>query len=390
MRVLLAFHSLVTRSNHRLAEELASSPELELTVVAPTWWPEESRDVQQEVRAGRGYRLVALPALHGRRPHPNLFLYRCGLGRALRESKPDLLDLYEEPFSLAAAQLLLLRALWARRSALLFYSAQNICKRYPPPFSLIERWAFRAASHAHVCNREAGEVLRRKGYRGPVHLLPLGVDHERFTPARDRVAAKRALGLEGTVVGYLGRLHLEKGVRDLLEAFAGLGLPTATLLLVGAGPHRARLEEGASALGIARRVVFAGPVDRPRTPRYLRAMDCLVVPSRTTLAWKEQFGRVIVEAFLSGVPVIGSSSGSIPELIRGDGFLYSEGDVPALTGAIRAVLRDPAGAHLVAQRARARALRDYTWQAVAAQRLALYREALAAGGGRRTPIAPTP
>jgi glycosyltransferase involved in cell wall biosynthesis len=376
MRVLLSFHSMVTRSNHRLAAELAALPDLDLTVVAPTWWHEESRDVQQEVSVGRGYRLIVLPIVHGKRPHPNLFAYRQGLGRALRETRPDIIDLYEEPFSLAAAQMLVLRALWAPRVPLVFYSAQNIYKRYPPPFAQIEQWAFRSASHAHVCNSEAGEVLRRKGYRGDLRILPLGVDHERFVPTNERTAAKARLGFDGPVVGYIGRLHVEKGVEDLLQTFADLRMPGCKLLLIGNGPHRVLLQERAHAHGIADDVVFLGAIDRPSLPPVLHAMDCLVVPSRTTSTWKEQFGRVIVEAFLSDVPVVGSSSGSIPELIGNDGVVFPEGDGGALADALRQLLHDPTRAAAYAERARTRALRTYTWQAVAAQRYRLYRDML--------------
>src|ERR671938_1757633 len=117
-KVLLSFHSMGTRSNHRLAAELAALPDLDLTVVAPTWWHEESRDVQQEVSVGRGYRLIVLPIVNGKHPHPNLFAYRQGLGRALRETRPDIIDLYEDPFILAAAPMLALPALWAPRVAL--------------------------------------------------------------------------------------------------------------------------------------------------------------------------------------------------------------------------------------------------------------------------------
>jgi len=385
VRVLLSFHGMVTRSNHRLAEELARYPGLELTVAAPDWWPEESRSVHQEVRQGRGYRLVVLPTLHGRSPMPNLFLYRAGLGRVLRTCRPDLIDLYEEPFSLAAAQMLLLRAAFAPKSKLIFYSAQNILKRYPLPFSMVEQWSFRTAAHAHVCNSEAGRVLQKKGYRGRVRLIPLGVDHQLFRPAPDKVAAEAALGLHGAVIGYLGRLHLEKGVRDLLEAFATLRRPSTLLLLVGNGPHRAVLEERARALGIAEQVTFVGAVNRLAVPTYLQAMDCLVVPSRTTPTWKEQFGRIIVEAFFAEVPVIGSSCGSIPEIVGADGCVYPEGDVPKLAAAIKAVLADPGAALQRAKRARARAMQQYTWPAVAGRRYALYREILS-GGDRRVAL----
>jgi glycosyltransferase involved in cell wall biosynthesis len=105
-------------------------------------------------------------------------------------------------------------------------------------------------------------------------------------------------------------------------------------------------------------------------------MDCLVVPSRSTPTWKEQFGRVIVEAFLSGVPVVGSSSGSIPELIGNDGVVFPEGDGGALADALRHLLQDPMRAAAYAEQARTRALRTYTWQAVVAQRYQLYKDML--------------
>jgi glycosyltransferase involved in cell wall biosynthesis len=378
MRVLLAFHSMVTRSNHRLAEELAAYPDIDLTVVAPVEWHEESRDVRQEVTEGRGYRLHVLPILRGKRHHPNLFVYRQGLARVVSAVKPDIIDLYEEPFSLAAAQLLPLRAVLAPHSKLVVYSAQNIDKRYPPPFRWIEQWSYRAAAFAHTCNSEAIDVLRHKGYRGNARVIPLGVDHERFTPVSDKEAAKGALGLQphGAVIGYVGRLHSEKGVQDLLDAFALLLAPGATLLLVGDGPHRELLEARACEQGVADQVTFLGAIDRLALPPVLQAMDALVVPSRTTAGWKEQFGRVLVEAFLSGAPVVGSSSGSIRELIGADGVVYPEGDVAALAAAIGATIADRAESASRTERARTRALREYTWPAVAARRYEMYRAML--------------
>ncbi|MDB5076024.1 MAG: glycosyl transferase group 1 [Chloroflexi bacterium] len=364
---------MVTRSNHRLAEELAALPGIELTVVAPTWWREESREVTQEVSRGRGYKLFVLPILHGKRPHPNLFVYRRGLGRILRQGHFDIIDCYEEPCSLAMAQMLALRALWSPNSNVMFYSAQNILKRYPPPFSWIERWTYRKAKHAHVCNSEVEQVLRAKGYTSKVHLLPLGVDQERFTPAEDKDAAKAALGLSGRVVGYVGRLHEEKGVRDLLQAFARLEMPEVTLLLVGDGPDRGHLEQQAGNLGVAEKVIFAGAVDRLLVPSYMQAMDCLVVPSRTMPNWKEQYGRIIIEAFLCGVPVIGSSSGSIPELIGDRAFVFPEGDVSELSRRLAELFCDDARRVADASAVREKALSSFTTQSVARQRHDIYR-----------------
>jgi len=379
MRILLCFHSLVTRSNHRLAEELAAAPDVDLHVLAPPWWPEEARLVRQEKHADPHYRIHIVPIVYWRHPRPNLFAYRAGLGRALRELQPDIFDCYEEPFSLAMGQALALRARHAPRARLLFYSAQNIHKRYPPPFCLFEQWAFRTAAAAYVCSSGAGAVLRAKGYRGDLRLIPLGVDPAVFAPRppAERLPLCAALGLDPArpVIGYLGRLHPEKGIRVLLEAVAGL--PGAQLALLGDGPQRAALAAAAAAGGLAGRVHFFGAVPRPDLPRYLVCCDALAVPSLTTPTWKEQFGRIIVEAALCGVPVVGSSSGSIPELIGETGIVVPEGDAAALRAALTGLLADPVRARALAAAARTRALTGFTWERVAAQRLALYREVLA-------------
>src|SRR5207237_1223263 len=116
MKVLLCFHALVTRSNHRLAEELSQDPGVELHVLAPPWWPEEARVVRQEKLRDPAYTIRQAPLLYWGRPRPNLFAYRAGLGRALREVQPDILDFYEEPFSLVMGQALALRARHAPRA----------------------------------------------------------------------------------------------------------------------------------------------------------------------------------------------------------------------------------------------------------------------------------
>jgi glycosyltransferase involved in cell wall biosynthesis len=153
-------------------------------------------------------------------------------------------------------------------------------------------------------------------------------------------------------------------------------MPEAQLALLGDGPQRPALAAQAAGRGLAERVHFFGAVPRPDLPRYLACCDILAVPSLTTPTWKEQFGRIIVEAALCGVPVVGSDSGSIPELIGETGVVVPEGDVEALRAALAGLLADPDRVRSLAGAARARALAHYTWERVAAQRLALYREVL--------------
>jgi glycosyltransferase involved in cell wall biosynthesis len=382
MHVLLISHSLVTRSNHRLPEELARYPDLRLEVLAPEWWNEESRIVHQEKTSDPSYRIRLSKTAFFRRPMPNLFVYRSELARAIRQFQPEIIDVQEEPFSLAMGQILALRQALAPRSKLVFYSFQNLYKRYPPPFSLFEQWAFRAARYACVPVTEIGDVLRRKGYRGRIVLNPPGVDPQVFQPmpaARADVRAILGLAPDQPVLGYLGRLTPEKGVCDIVAALPAL--PPATRLLIIGGGDRGPIEQQAHALGVAGRVIFTGAIDRLDAPRYLNAMDLLVIPSRTTPRWKEQFGRVIVEAALCGVPVLGSDSGAIPEVVGVGGLIFREGNVRALAAAARLVLEQPGLGAELGRRGRARALEEFTWEKVAADRYAIYRELVGAPAG---------
>ena len=377
MRILLISHSLVTRSNHRLPEELAPYPDVELTVFTPAWWPEESRVVHQEVTAGAGYAVRIGEAWSPRAPLPNEFIFRSGLAEAIRATQPDIIDVNEEPFSAAMGQILALRSVLAPQSKLLFYSFQNIVKRYPPPFSSIEQWAFRAAAAACVSASEIGAVLRKKGYSGEIVLNPPGVDSALFRPLNGvRPGLRASLGIApaAPVLGYLGRLTPEKGVQDSIAALPLL--PPETRLLIIGGGDREPLEAQAAALGVAQQVVFTGAINRIDMPRYFATIDALVVPSRTTPRWKEQFGRVIAEAMLCGVPVIGSASGAIPEVLSGNGIVVPEGNPAAIANAAWALFNQPQVAAALGRQARAYALEHYTWQRVAAQRVAVYRAVL--------------
>jgi glycosyltransferase involved in cell wall biosynthesis len=93
--------------------------------------------------------------------------------------------------------------------------------------------------------------------------------------------------------------------------------------------------------------------------------------------WKEQFGRVLVEAMASGVPVIGSDSGAIPGVIGDAGLVVPEGDVAALHGALCRLRDDPHLRRELAQRGRQRALAHFTHQQIAAATVEVYRQMMA-------------
>jgi glycosyltransferase involved in cell wall biosynthesis len=172
------------------------------------------------------------------------------------------------------------------------------------------------------------------------------------------------------------RLVAEKGVDLLLRAAAGL--PGAWRVRVaGEGPERPLLERLAQELGIGARVLFDGAIPSGQMAAYLQQLDALVLASRTRPNWKEQFGRVLIEAMACGVPVIGAQSGEIPHVIGDAGLTFPEEDVAALRACLQALLEAPDRRAELGRRGRARVLAHYTQREIAAQTVAVYRDILA-------------
>jgi glycosyltransferase involved in cell wall biosynthesis len=159
----------------------------------------------------------------------------------------------------------------------------------------------------------------------------------------------------------------------LLDLVATLPLLPAhiRLRLIGDGVQKPQLLARAAALGVRARVELLEWTSD--VPGELRRLDALALPSRTTKNWKEQFGRVLIEAMSCGVPVIGSSSGEIPNVIGDAGMIFPEGDVPALAAAIRRLAGDPALRAELGRGGRARVLERYTQAALARQYYEVYR-----------------
>jgi glycosyltransferase involved in cell wall biosynthesis len=365
MRVLMVSKACIVGAYQKKLEELGRCPELDLTVVVPPYWRDERGVTHLERAHTAGYRLLVEPmALNG---NFHLHFYP-GLGKQIRRVRPDLVHIDEEPYNLATAQTLRLARRAGARS--LFFSWQNILRSYPLPFRVLERYVLNHADYGIAGNQEAAEVWRAKGYRGPLAVIPqFGVDPEVFEPARTRESGR------GFIVGYVGRLVEEKGVDLLLEALAGLeGMWRA--YIQGSGPARQSLQSQTRDLGLAGRVTFDDWIPSAQMPGYYQQLDAVVVPSRTRPNWKEQFGRVLVEAMACGVPVIGSDSGEIPNVIGDAGLVFPEDDVHALRGHLSALLRDLDLRADLGRRGRARVLAHYTQAQVAAQTYDVYQAVL--------------
>lgn len=328
MRVLKVTHSGVIRA-WRERERSLRRRGVDITMLTAAVWNEGGRPVAFEPGDDQ---FVTPIRTWGR--HPNVFVFDPRPLWRLLSSQWDVIDVHEEPCSLAAAEMLLLR--WFRRATapVVLYSAQNITKRYPPPFRWTEQWALRTTSAVSVCNSAAGRILRAKGLKGVVAQVPLGVDLEEFSP-RDRNPP-----MSGELrIGYVGQLAAHKGVSILLHGLTGG--PMYHLEVVGAGPTEGGLREEAATLGIKGQVNFSGPADQADLPARYRSFDAVVVPSLPTPGWEEQFCRVALEAMACGTPVIASRSGALPEVVGTAGILVEPGDPTALRAALDELATNP-------------------------------------------------
>jgi glycosyltransferase involved in cell wall biosynthesis len=179
------------------------------------------------------------------------------------------------------------------------------------------------------------------------------------------------------VIAFLGRLVAEKGLALLTSALDDLHSPWRALF-IGDGPMRSTLEQWSSKYPGRVRIVSA---THDEVPAYLNAADILCAPSQTMPNWREQFGRMIIEGFASGLAVVGSDSGEIPHVIADAGIVLGENDRAAWAQALDRLLQDDSLRAHLSQRGRLRALKHFAWSVIAREHLEFFEEILRGKAG---------
>lgn len=253
-----------------------------------------------------------------------------GWKRLAEALQPDAVLALDEAYCISTWQWVRWASSQGIPSAIL--SCQNIDRPLPLPFRLLESQTLRSVQGGWFLNKEAERRARARGFAGVGEVIPLAVDPSDFPLLQPGAfqGDRRERGSDAPcTVGFVGRLVPEKGVGLLIEACARTG---DSLLVVGDGPERGRLEREAAQRGV--RAEWHGEVASDRIPPLYARMDVLALPSLQTPRWKEQFGRVLIEAMAAGVPVIGSDSGEIPRVIADAGLLHPPGDFEALAAGL--------------------------------------------------------
>ena len=256
-----------------------------------------------------------------------------------------------------------------------------------PPFSYLIRIMARSLDVIGYLTRytkeEISKAVAKRDRHKLIQIAP-GIDTYHFAPIDDaakKSALRAQLGLEEKqVIISVGRLVHRKGQDRLVQALARLReeFPRVHLLLVGEGPHRARLESLATRLGVRDSITFLGRLQLEQLPLYLSISDIFAMPSRDRLAGLEVegLGIVYLEASSCALPVIVGRSGGAPDaLIDGEtGLLVDGDDVDSITNACAQLLREPSLARSMGAKGRGWVISHWSWDRWAAEfRAALLR-----------------
>ncbi len=278
------------------------------------------------------------------------------LARWLREERVSILhahDIYSNVFGV----------MWGRMAGARTIASRRWWEGYPQMhWRLAARWGYGLADAALANSEAVVALLLREGVTpAKISVVPNFLDDHAFeVPADYRLQELRAgIGLrpEDRAIGIVANLLPIKDHATLMRAFARLAAarPAVRLVLVGDGPERSRLQELSAALGITERVVFAGR--RSNDPNLHHLFEISVLCSVS-----EGLPNSVLEAMAAGRPVVATRVGAAGDAVLDGvtGSLVPTGDDAALTGALRALLDDPARARAMGDAGRQRAREKYS------------------------------
>lgn len=384
LKVLFVSHTYLVGVNQGKLNAIASPAggiaemgNIEVGLLAPSNW-----------KASEWNRLIPLetPYAHIRTySAPVLFSGRGGahiyppwkIWQVLNDFRPDIVQVEEEVFSLCTYQF----ALWSRFTGkpLVIFGWENMDRQLSLPRRWISKFVLNTARLVLPGNQDGAAIMRRWGYKGLLEVMPqMGVDPKFFAPRQQKEGDWGKRSDRPFHIGYLGRLTHSKGIDLILQAVHQLRQQgfNFRILICGSGEYEAELKQISQEQGVADWVIWQDAVPHAKAPEIISQFDVLVLPSRTTCKWKEQFGHVLIEAMAMGVPVIGADSGEIPHVIGREDLVFPEEDVRELAAILKRMIEEPKWRQEAENYGLERVNRLYTHERIAEQLIGLWRTVL--------------
>jgi glycosyltransferase involved in cell wall biosynthesis len=348
MRILLYWHDIYLPYSDYVIRAFAADDRIsELCIVGPKDYESEAIYAGSNSSASYPNKIIfkKIQTYPFRKKWGPVFEFK----KCIQEFQPDCIIVLDEAFSINVFNMGLANYLAKNKATVLFYSFENIIQAPPvrylvQKFSLRTIWIFlrktvryliadallqplrsRLVHGGLACYQESVDVVYQFGWRPTVKVQWWGLDLEPFL----RSKKPKKTNASTKTIGYVGRFIPEKGVLDLLHLLSQLD-SQYHLVLVGSGPEERVIRQSIKDLSLQDRVELVPPQSRSELANLYRSFDMLVLPSHTDYFWKEQYGRVLVEAMACGIPVVGSQSGAIPVIIDDATRCFSEGDVAAM------------------------------------------------------------
>ncbi|ORI16249.1 glycosyltransferase family 4 protein [Rhodococcus sp. 1168] len=355
MRVLRIFHGGVVERYQSRDEELARDGTV-VRLIVPTRYRE-----LPDFTIGRPRKrdLLEVTTCKTTGPLRNpLWWYRIAeLRKQIDQFSPDVIDVHEEPYSLAMWSVL--RSI-PEHVPMIFRSSQNVFKSYPLPFSRIQTRAFERSSAAYVPSLQAMDVLKRKGYKQIVEVVGNGVD----VPEDEKMSLTKHIGVVQLI--FAGRYTERKGFDDLIQA--GADIDGLRIHLAGGElPADVVLPENFTDHGI---------LSYNDLTKLFVNCQAICVPSHVLPGWTEQFCRSLVEGMSRYLAPIISTSGALAEVAPHGAIVFPAGSPSALRVALLSLAQMPKDElHLLRIASREKS-ENYSWPHTSSQIRSLYASAI--------------
>lgn len=375
MKVLFVWHAAVEPEYQKLFVELSKEVE-QLIVIAPSSWTEGGRlQYLENKKNDLDYNLIPLSVIFRNKIRGHFYPNFFKIISIAKTFKPDVLHLFEEPFSFVCFEFISIFKTFSPDTKVIIESFENLDVVQRNIFHYIQKFNLKNADLLINIPQEGELIWRSRGFRGCIKKGNVGVDTKKFFKNYEFLKNKERLR-----IGYVGRVTPEKGLDTLIEAFLALinGGFNVELSVVGSGneDYVNKLKNKLNKLILENKVFFEESLDSDNLASLYNKIDILVLPSLTILRWKEQFGRVLIEAMACETVVAGSSSGEIPVVIGDAGVVFREGDVDDLFLKLKELILNPNSMKEFAKKGKERVDKLYSWEVVAKQLKEYYSELL--------------